>query len=55
MIHMENLWKVYKTGTISVEALKGINFSVEEGEFVSINGAFRLREIHFDEYYRLPR
>lgn len=38
MIYMENLWKVYKTGTISVEALKGINFSVEEGEFVSIMG-----------------
>jgi len=38
MIHMENLWKVYKTGTISVEALKGIDFSVDEGEFVSIMG-----------------
>jgi len=38
MIHMENLWKVYKTGTISVEALKGIAFSVDEGEFVSIMG-----------------
>lgn len=38
MIYMENLWKVYKTGTISVEALKGINFSVEEGEFVSVMG-----------------
>ncbi|NLV69169.1 MAG: ATP-binding cassette domain-containing protein, partial [Spirochaetes bacterium] len=38
MIYMENLWKVYKTGTISVEALKGISFSVEEGEFVSIMG-----------------
>lgn len=38
MIYMENLWKVYKTGTISVEALKGINFSVEEGEFLSIMG-----------------
>ncbi|MBP7175987.1 MAG: ABC transporter ATP-binding protein [Thermoclostridium sp.] len=38
MIYMENLWKVYKTGTISVEALKGIDFSVEEGEFVSVMG-----------------
>lgn len=38
MIYMENLWKIYKTGTISVEALKGINFSVEEGEFVSVMG-----------------
>ncbi len=38
MIHMENLWKVYKTGTISVEALKGIQFHVDQGEFVSIMG-----------------
>lgn len=38
MIHMENLWKIYRTGTISVEALKGIHFNVTEGEFVSIMG-----------------
>jgi len=38
MIHMENLWKIYNTGVISVEALKGINFSVKEGEFVSVMG-----------------
>lgn len=38
MIRMENLWKVYNTGTISVEALKGIDFSVRDGEFVSVMG-----------------
>lgn len=38
MIYMENLWKVYKTGTISVEALKEVNFSVKDGEFVSVMG-----------------
>lgn len=38
MIHMENLWKVYNTGAISVEAIKGINFSVKAGEFVSVMG-----------------
>lgn len=38
MIHMENLSKIYKTGTISVEALKNINLHVDEGEFVAIMG-----------------
>lgn len=38
MIHMENLWKVYKTGSISVVALKEVSFKVKNGEFVSIMG-----------------
>lgn len=38
MIHMENLWKIYKTGAISVEALRGISFSVREREFVAVMG-----------------
>lgn len=39
MIKADNLVKVYKNGKIEVEALKGINFEVFEGEFVSIMGA----------------
>ena len=38
MIRMENLWKVYKTGTISVVALREVSFSVKKGEFVSVMG-----------------
>lgn len=38
MIHMESLWKIYKNGTISVEALRGIDLHIKEGEFVSIMG-----------------
>jgi len=38
MIHIENLWKVYKNGTISVEALRGIDLHIDEGEFVAIMG-----------------
>lgn len=38
MIKIENLKKTYKNGSISVEALKNINLTVEEGEFVSIMG-----------------
>lgn len=39
IIQIDNLKKVYDTGKIQVEALKGINFSVEENEYVAIMGA----------------
>lgn len=38
MISIENLWKVYSNGNIKVEALKGVNLDIGEGEFVSIMG-----------------
>lgn len=39
IIEIKNVKKVYKNGKIEVEALKGINFKVEKGEFVSIMGS----------------
>jgi putative ABC transport system ATP-binding protein len=38
IIKTENLTKDYETGTQAVNALKGINLSVEKGEFLSIMG-----------------
>ncbi|HAA24601.1 MAG TPA: macrolide ABC transporter ATP-binding protein, partial [Ruminiclostridium sp.] len=38
MIHIENLWKVYKNGSISVVALKEVSLDVKKGEFVSVMG-----------------
>lgn len=38
IIKIENLRKVYDTGLIKFEALKGVNFSVNQGEFVAIMG-----------------
>ena len=40
LLEVKNLKKVYKTrlGGNAVEALKNVNFSVEEGEFVAIMG-----------------
>lgn len=38
MIKIENLWKVYDTGSIQVKALRGIDLHIEKGEFVSIIG-----------------
>jgi len=38
MINCKNLTKVYKNGDVETEALKGISFKIEEGEFVAIIG-----------------
>lgn len=39
ILKTENLTKIYGDGETRVEALKGINLSIEEGEFVVIIGA----------------
>ena len=39
LIRLENIGMIYKIGDISYEVLKGINLTVENGEFVSIMGA----------------
>lgn len=39
IIRVSDLKKTYDTGKIQVEALKGVSFSVTEGEFVAIMGA----------------
>ncbi|MFH1860313.1 MAG: ABC transporter ATP-binding protein [bacterium] len=38
MIEMKNITKLYQVGESRVEALKGINLSINEGEFVAIMG-----------------
>ncbi|MEP7132759.1 MAG: ABC transporter ATP-binding protein [Acidobacteriota bacterium] len=38
IIHMQGIRKVYDTGKIKVEALKGIDLSISAGEFVAIVG-----------------
>ena len=38
LINVENLVKIYKMGTVEVQALRGISFSIEKQEFVSIMG-----------------
>lgn len=39
MIEIKNIKKIYDTGKIQVEALKGINLKIEKGEFASIMGS----------------
>ncbi|AEH51439.1 ABC transporter ATP-binding protein [Pseudothermotoga thermarum] len=38
MIIVKNLWKVYGKGEKRIEALRGINLTIEKGEFVTILG-----------------
>ena len=38
ILECKNIKKIYKTKDITTEALKGVNFSVEKGEFISIMG-----------------
>ena len=38
IIEMQGIRKVYDTGKVKVEALKGIDFSVQQGEFVAVVG-----------------
>ena len=38
IIRVENLRKVYRLGRVEVPALRGVNVSVQEGEFLSIVG-----------------
>lgn len=38
IIKMDDMGKIYKNGSIEVEALKHVNLSIEKGEFVSIMG-----------------
>ena len=38
MIEVRGLRKIYKTGKLELEALKGVNFTVNDGEFVAVMG-----------------
>ena len=38
MIECKNLTKIYRNGDVETAALKGVSFSIEKGEFVSIIG-----------------
>ncbi len=38
LIETENLTKVYHMGTVEVQALRGVSFNIEEGEWVAIMG-----------------
>src|SRR5574344_1301550 len=38
IIELKNIYKSYQMGTLEVQALKNVSFSIQKGEFVSISG-----------------
>jgi putative ABC transport system ATP-binding protein len=38
ILKTDNLWKVYHTGHVDVQALRGVNFEVPPGKFVTVMG-----------------
>jgi putative ABC transport system ATP-binding protein len=38
IVEVENAWKVYQTGSVQVEALRGVNMGVKKGEMVAVMG-----------------
>ena len=39
LLHLENVWKIYKMGEVEVPALQGITVEIKKGDFVAIIGA----------------
>ena len=38
IINIKDLWKIYPMGDVEVQALKGVNLEIAQGEFVSVAG-----------------
>ncbi len=38
IVQVENVWKVYDTGAVKVEALRGLNMTVKRGEMIAVMG-----------------
>src|SRR5215208_5289959 len=39
LIECEALWKIYRLGDVEVQALRGLDISIDQGEFVAIMGS----------------
>jgi len=39
ILHLDNVWKIYKMGEVDVPALRGVTVEIKKGDFVAIIGA----------------
>ena len=39
LIHIEDIWRIYRMGDVEVPALRGVSLSVEPGEFLAVMGS----------------
>ncbi len=39
VVHLEEIWKTYRTGDIEVHAVRGVSLTIAAGEFVALMGA----------------
>jgi putative ABC transport system ATP-binding protein len=39
IIHLDNVWKIYKMGEVEVPALRGVTVDIKKGDFVALIGA----------------
>ena len=38
VIDIRDVWKIYRTGSLEVEALRGVSFQIDDGEYVAVMG-----------------
>src|SRR5439155_19499726 len=38
IVDVDTIWKIYQTGSVKVEALRGVNLAVKRGEMIAVMG-----------------